>query len=199
MSLETLRQQFPWPDERPPKRIEDKDHHGWLHDNTAAMLRKVGVGCGLILELGTWTGKTARFLCDAFPGAHVITIDHYRGSLEHQGAHHDAIRPHLYDICAYRTWAYQERVTLVKADTVAGMAVVLSEAVEPDLIYIDASHDPRSCEEDLRCAHDMFPNAKLCGDDYSSHKGTLGQMVERVAAEWGMTCNDIGKQGWYLT
>src|SRR5690606_40474206 len=41
----------------------------------------------LVVELGSWLGKSTRFLLRQAPHATVVAIDHWKGSAEHQRRH----------------------------------------------------------------------------------------------------------------
>jgi hypothetical protein len=70
--------------------------------------------------------------------------------------------------------------------------------IEPQVIYIDAAKD----EDELRVAHGLFPDAILCGDDWSwsDEHGRLRMQehVERFAAEHGFSVEAFGAT-WVIT
>ena len=73
--LAQLRRRYPWPDTMPEVQPDD---HGWFQDCNARLLRRfLGPRTRLIVELGSWLGKSARFMLAAAPRATVICIDHW--------------------------------------------------------------------------------------------------------------------------
>ncbi len=164
--LDALRLRYPWPDKKPGLNIRLNAYGGWLNEYTAAMLIRLSAHAGVILELGTWTGKSARFLCDNNPQVKVISIDHFLGSRELQDAHHAKVLPILYQACLHRCWEYRDRITIVKETTADGMAAVDAVGLVPDLIYVDASHEEKDVARDIQVASTFWPNAVLCGDDW---------------------------------
>ena len=180
--IDLLRQQHPWPDTKPPTPIPANKHNGWLNPSTEAMLKRLSAQSRLIVELGTWTGKSARFLLDNNPHAMVIGIDHFTGSVEHQDDHHADILPVLHQTCMHRCWEYRDRLTLVNAKTVAGMYTVHNVGLAPTLIYIDASHEYPDVARDIHVAAEFWPYADVCGDDYERDgvQRAVGEAAERL-------------------
>src|SRR4051812_22659948 len=79
-----LRRAFPWPGEKPviSAPIENP---GWLGEGTDRVLaRSLSDETRLVVELGAWLGMSTRFIADLAPNATVISVDHWRGSSEHQ-------------------------------------------------------------------------------------------------------------------
>ncbi len=165
--IEILRAKYPWPDTKPGLGMRPEKHAGWLNDYTAAMLKRLSAHATLIVELGTWTGKSARFLCDHNPNATVIGIDHFIGSREHQDAHHADVLPILYLACINRCWEYRKRLILIEEKTHVGMSAVHGCGLKPELVYIDASHEEEDVARDIQVASTFWPNAVLCGDDWN--------------------------------
>lgn len=66
--------------------------------------------------------------------------------------------------------------------TLEAVELFRNEGIQPDLIYVDASHDEDSVYKDLQA---YFPLIKgrgiLCGDDWAW--GTVRSAIERFAKE----------------
>lgn len=127
----------------------------------------MGPDMKVILELGSWLGKSTRFFASSSLNASVIAIDHWKGSTEHhQNPDWKGFLPTLYETFIKNCWIYKDRIIPVRNDTVSGMKIVAQYEIHPDLIFIDASHDYASVKADLTTALCLFPDAAICGDDY---------------------------------
>ena len=121
----------------------------------------------VIVELGSWLGRSTRFLLDNAPNATVIAIDHWDGSEEHLTDKKFAtILPVLYETFLVNCWQYKNRLIPVKNSSLLGLQDVYNEKIKPDLVYIDASHDYDAVTKDLEKTFALFPNTIICGDDW---------------------------------
>ena len=152
------------------------DHEGRaLHDAALA----VPVAAPL-LEVGSYLGKSALYLAAAarVRGTQVISVDHHRGSEEHQPGweYHE---PQLVDpdVGLLDTLAgFRRTIAMAAAEDVVVSVVTRSEtfaglwAGPLALVFLDGSHTDESAQRDLRCwaphlavggilaIHDVFPD-----------------------------------------
>ena len=168
--LETLKARYPWPKTRPdvPRDYPDQYPDGWCCGQNVAMLQRLlGDRTRLIVELGSWLGRSAVVCLQAAPNATLICIDHWRGSAEHHIKSPWKLKlPTLYKTFLVNLWEYRERVVPLKADTVAGMTEVHSLGLQPELVYVDGAHDTPAVVRDITTAMELFPQAQICGDDW---------------------------------
>lgn len=165
--LQALRQEFPWPVARPT--VEKPTQHlGWLNASARQMLAKELSGATkVVVELGAWLGMSTRYLADRAPNATILTVDHWKGSLEHhEHAGWQTALPQLYDKFITSCWDYRERVIPLKMDVLDGLRLLASRGVSPELIYVDAEHEAEAVGRQLRLCAELFPNAVLAGDDF---------------------------------
>lgn len=168
MGWDELASEYRWPKTRPelPGFIGDR-HRGWLSDGTKAMLLEHLTSGALIVELGSWTGLSARFILDHAPGSRIVCIDHWKGSAEHQGERHEDILPYLYSMFLHRCWNYRNRIIPLRMHTIDGLMAVSKFGLSPSLIYVDAAHDTESVRRDISQSIIIFPNVPLVGDDFN--------------------------------
>src|SRR5438552_15465820 len=93
--LDNLRARYPWPATRPL--VEPDLGPVWfLDDDTRGhprfLRRFVGSHTKVLLELGSFAGRSTRSFLRMCPNAHVIAVDTWKGSPEHQ---HDPALQHL--------------------------------------------------------------------------------------------------------
>ncbi len=180
--LDLLRQRYPWPAAMPDVPPDD---HGWFSACNARMLgRFLDVSTRLVVELGSWLGLSGRFILQAAPNAVLVCVDHWLGSAEHRqgGACDPAAKlPTLYATFLRNMWPWKERVIPLRANTLAGLAQLHALQLQPDLIYVDASHEYPDVLADLETARALFPQAQLVGDDFAPPWVGVIQAVREVA------------------
>ncbi|MBF6333891.1 class I SAM-dependent methyltransferase [Nocardia transvalensis] len=139
-------------------------------------------GAGTILEIGSYCGKSAIYLGAAAreTGATVYTIDHHRGSEEHQPGweYHDSslVDPETGQFDTLTTF----RRSIVRAgltDTVVGMVGASATVAQIwrtplQLLFIDGSHTEEAAQRDYDSwahwvaaggalvIHDVFPDPR---------------------------------------
>ena len=176
-----------------------------LHDTAAEYLSQpdsVGVG----VEIGTYCGKSTVFLGAAAEpvGALIVTVDHHRGSEEHQPGweYHDTalVDAHsgLLDTAArFRRTLFDARLEATVLGLLApstAAARVWGRAV--DFVFIDGGHSMEAAQSDYDgwarwvrpggalLIHDVFPNPEDGGrPPYEIYRQALdsGRFVESSA------------------
>ena len=144
-----------------------------------AAARDVAVA-GPLLEVGTWLGKSALYLAAAAAGTgrRVVTVDHHRGSEEHQPGweYHD---PTLVDPVSGRIDTlpgFRRTVVDAGAEDLVVAVVARSEVLAAlwstplALLFLDGSHTEESARRDqdawvahvavggTLAVHDVFPD-----------------------------------------
>jgi len=168
MSIESLRKKYQWPMEKPnvpPKYSKGNTPEGWCHGNNVNMFKTlVNENTKVIIDAGSWLGLSAWHFLNLAPNATVICLDTWQGSVEHKK---NAILPVLYETFLVNMWQYKNRIIPVKADGSNGLAELYDHSIKPDLVYIDMAHDKGSVIRDIYNAWTRFPDAQICGDDYT--------------------------------
>lgn len=187
-----------------------KDAPGFMPADEAIALYRVAQqylwadgAVGIGVEIGTYCGKSTVFLGAAAKpaGATIVTIDHHRGSEEHQPGweYHDTslVDPHTGTLDTSARF----RQTMWDADledTVIGLLAKSTAAAKvwgrpADFIFIDGGHSSEAAQNDLAgwapwvrvggalLIHDVFPNPEDGGrppfEIYEKALGT-GQFTE---------------------
>jgi hypothetical protein len=165
MSLNDLSRLHGFPKEPPAVPAVD---HGWLSPDVMEMLPCALVpNTKVVVELGSWLGKSTRFIADKAPGATIIAIDTWAGSKEHHAMPDCApLLPVLYETFLKNCWEYRQRMIPVRATSAHGLEILYHQAIVPDLIYVDASHEYPDVLGDVQRAIAFFNSSILCGDDW---------------------------------
>ncbi|MGZ6792225.1 MAG: class I SAM-dependent methyltransferase [Mycobacteriales bacterium] len=155
---------------------------GFLPDDEAAALHEAGLGApaGLWLEVGTYCGRSTVHLGAAARavGAHLVTLDHHRGSEENQPGWewHDAslVDPHtgrLETLPSLRRTLWDAGLDDVVSVVVGSTQQVGRWWTSPlALLFLDGNHTeevaqhdyaafaPHVAEGGTLCIHDVFEN-----------------------------------------
>jgi len=186
--------QYRWPETKPDVK---ESKHGWLADGTARMLRSVlNDKVKSVLELGSWVGKSTRFILHNAPNCVVYSVDHWKGSEEQQESAKPEVKallPVLYETFLVNLWKQRRRVVPIRASTIEGMEQIFACRINPDVIYVDAAHDYENVKADIECARRLFDKAVIVGDDYAHPE--VRRAVDEYAAANGLKVKSDG-YGW---
>lgn len=165
MGVQDLKTFFQFPSTPPNVPTSD---HGWFGPEHAELLSGLlGPETKVVMELGSWLGKSTRFIASRAPKAFIVSIDHWQGSAEHHSTPEwKTLLPTLYETFLKNCWMFRDRVIHLRMDTISGMKLAHQHGVVPDVVFIDAGHDYISARADLSNALSLFPDAILCGDDF---------------------------------
>jgi MMP 1-O-methyltransferase len=158
---------------------------------------------GPLVEIGSWMGKSTLYLAAAARDrkTHVVTVDHHRGSEEHQPGwdYHD---PGLVDpeVGRIDTLPHYRRTTATAGVEDVVVAVIARSETLAALwstplafVFLDGSHTDESAQRDLACwaphlaaggtlaIHDVFPDPADGGQaPYRMYRTAMesGQYVE---------------------
>ena len=166
-----------------------KDLHGW--QDHSAHFHRLAAGAKLIVEIGTWKGRSALALCDAAPGAEVVCVDTWLGAGEMWEDHTDATRygslalKHGFPCLYYQFLSNvvrhgrESQITPMPMPSTIALRLLAKWNIRPDLVFIDGSHDYEDVATDIRLAKALNPGV-ICGDDWGLWEG-----VTRAATEAG--------------
>lgn len=164
-----LKEKYSFPDIKPdtPQDYSNGRPTGWCHFKNVAMFEKIITpDTKIIIDGGSWMGLSAWHFINIAPSATVICIDTWQGSIEHQKAYSEQLKT-LYNTFIVNLWDYRNRVIPVQSNGIAGLCEISQYNIKPDIIYIDWSHDIQSVIDDVTAAVTIFPDAIICGDDYT--------------------------------
>ena len=131
----------------------------------------------MIIELGTWLGKSADYFCRNASNAVVFCVDLWDNQVIECDPHYAAVnnkdilrRGSIYDQCLSNLWKHKydgkKGIIPMKMDGCEALQILKGMDVTPDLIYIDASHHYEGVMKDVSMAINLFPSAHIVGDDW---------------------------------
>jgi len=165
------------------------DDHGWFPKWNTQLILPLVKDKKLVLELGSWLGKSTReWLTNS--EASVICVDTWEGSVEHNKE--DRRVKYLYDVFINNQREWEGRVLPMRMTSVKALLELQKyPEVQPDFIYIDASHQYEDVYLDLSLCYNSYPNAVIVGDDWGWHNKTQGRRktVQEAVKEF---CKNYG-------
>jgi hypothetical protein len=188
-------EKYKYPDEVPNV---EKNDHGWFSKWHYKLIVPLVKDKKLVLELGSWYGKSTRAWL-ANSNAKVICVDTWQGSIEHDGM--DLSK--LYDTFIKNQSEWKDRVYPVRMKTEDGLKEIKNCGINPDFIYIDASHQYEDVYSDVKFCYESFKNALICGDDWmwrnksQGNKRTVQMAVTKFCSENGLTVSS-NTHAWYI-
>ena len=189
--IDKLRQWFPWPESQPtlPVRMS-----GWLHPGTrAALHRQLTDETRLVVEIGSWLGKSGSFILEKAPNAVVVCIDTWLGNM-HQYLEEGTRRQltTLYEQFLANLWAHRERVVPLRETSFVGLQIIKHLGVKPDVVFVDGSHDTDDVRRDVLMAHECNHEAVIVGDDWQWAEVRLGVRQANEKLGRRLHSNDTG-------
>lgn len=163
-----------------------------------------------IIELGSWLGRSAEYFARNAPNAVIFAIDiwdnsviladkHYCNNPENMailnvGPLHERFMSNMWE------YKYQVKDGKVKGmlpmhmDAVEGLRILKDAGVEPDVVYVDASHHFDGVYRDIGMTLDLFPGAHIVGDDYDYPD--VRRAVQQLARERNLDVFESGNKCW---
>lgn len=150
---------------------------GWYDVTEAYTKFTEGVTVNTILELGSWKGRSAITMAGLNPRATIYCVDTWLGSFEMYNM--PSVRkqiPTAYDEFLENVAPY--KIMPLRMTSVCGLKYVHWQNIEPDVIFIDASHEFEEMKIDVALARELFPKAIIFGDDYADEWPGVREVVD---------------------
>jgi predicted O-methyltransferase YrrM len=200
VKIPCLQQEYSWPEEKPNRK---KDPRGWFYPEAEEIFAQLlSEDTNLVLELGSWLGKSTRFILKTAVNANVIAIDHWIGSRKWFDTKKDAdaYSEYIYETFLFNCWEYKDRLIPIKKRTLDGLDEVAKYGLKPDLIHIDAGHEFAEAIGDIAHSLNLFPDAQIIGDDWNwgPEKGfPVRSAAQQIASDYGFKIVTHGTTWYY--
>jgi len=126
-------------------------------------LEEQGAGKDLVIEIGSWRGRSSVALAAA---KNLVCIDTFVDQPQEEGTGADILADFLTAIDTDADHVTPIRGDVSDADFVE--AINREYGGEADFVFIDASHDEASVKRDIKTALKLVkPGGIICGHDYS--------------------------------
>ena len=164
-ALANLAAEYPWPARR-PEPPPFPLHHSLDEATQALLASSITPTTRLVLDLGSWTGRSARYLATAAPAATILACDTWSGSdADRQDPAVAPLLPHLYDTFLAECWHYRDQMLPVRLSGLEALERIAETGLEPDLIHLAAQPTESALTQLVTTAIDLFPHATLVGHD----------------------------------
>lgn len=148
-----------------------EDIQGWMNVRELAWLREQAATRYVIVEIGTWKGRSTAALAEGSPGV-VFACDHFRGSPSErrttmiEAASGTLCRQALDNLADYiavgRLFVIEGPISRT---FLSGLGDILRHR-QADMIFIDGSHDSPDVVRDIQMSMKVLkPGGLLCGHD----------------------------------
>jgi predicted O-methyltransferase YrrM len=141
---------------------------------------------GVFVEVGSWKGRSTSFVgpvCNA-NGTRLVCVDHWGGSRDVLAGRYAAALA-IEDVEA--TFRANMQALGIVVEVIAAPSAIAARQFAPqsiDRVFLDASHDRASVEEDLRVwSERLAPGGILAGHDYAEKHPEVRAAVDELAAE----------------
>lgn len=170
--------------------VRDSEVRGWnsRHPKLGELIRLINPR--LIVEVGSWLGASALYMTE-HTDANIVCLDTWLGAGEMWKNHDDPERylslkiEHgqptvMRDFMSNVIRAgKQDQITPMPLPSGIGLRLLEHWSVQPDLIYVDASHEFPDVVSDIRLSLNLRPRI-LCGDDFSIWEGVTRAVMQCV-------------------
>lgn len=145
-----------------------------------------------IAEVGSFKGMSAYFMC-CKSNAHIYCIDHWKGSKEHQGK--EGIES-LYETFIDNMQEFNQRITTIRMGSDKGLRKLKELCPEVDMIFIDGDHSYSGATLDISLSLELFPDATICGDDFSW--SSVSKAVKDICKDYNRYYTTIKDRSWRI-
>jgi predicted O-methyltransferase YrrM len=169
----------------------------FLHEVTRAKKPKI------VVELGAWLGKSTVLIASNVPeGSKVYAVDHWFGSLEHQGRSDVDVKLKILFQQFLSNVIHKGMAHIIVPIRMNTLEAAVALNVQADLIYVDASHEENDVYNDIIAWHKkLISGGIMCGDDYMWGKAKdypVKRAVDRAATALGKVVVVNGNWFWYF-
>ena len=171
-----------------------KNIQGWMNGKELQWLSEQAGKHDLIVEVGTWKGRSAACLAQHAIGK-LYCVDHFHGNPGNRDDKHlQAVldREGLIAECRYnlKEWLDSGTVELMIMSSQEACVVLAGFNVRPDMIFIDADHEYRSVKQDIELWLSLLrAGGILCGHDINQR--SVLKAVDELLQNWTTHCDDI--------
>lgn len=167
---------------------------GWMGDDELQWLHRTASGKQLVIELGSWCGKSSVVLASA---RRLVCVDswqgspnesHYAANMRDGGAYESFMRNLDAEISAGSVEARRGDLS----DAAFAAALLGEFSSSADMVFVDAAHDEASVVRDIVLAQAMLnPGGILCGHDYSDCWPGVQAAVNRCVKKFSIAAGAI--------
>lgn len=161
--------QHPWPDQKP--QAPTTTHHQPAPSTLEVCDQTIPRNARVIVEIGSFLGRSTRFLADLAQAAVVIAIDAWHGPDVTSDSEGTGPRSGLLETFLAECWLYRDQIVPIRRPPALGLHQVAAAGVRPDAVVLTTGvPDPsaHALHTALTSTLDLFPQAWIIGDRWDS-------------------------------
>jgi len=159
---------------------------GFMHEGELRWLAKEAKKRKIIIEVGSWHGRSTRALGDNACGI-VYAVDHFNGSKAETNWAHASAKlengDHAFmEFCDNNLdLMKQGKIVALRGTSVSMAKTLRKNGVKADMIFIDAGHTYEEVCEDIDCWNDLLADDGIfCGHDMGAWVGVDQAVQEKT-------------------
>ena len=182
--IKLLKDKFKYEKVKPKIKINFRQN--WFsEDNQTMLLKYIKEFCNkkksIILELGTWMGRSAYFDAKYISeDSVVICVDHWKGDISIGKEYKNDESDLLYKQFIINLWASRNKIIPLRMDGDEAVKLLHQIGIQPDLIYLDMDHSYNSVIVNLQNIEKYYPTVPLVGDDFHHYEGVKRAVMEQI-------------------
>ena len=179
------------------------DLQGWMCPNFEKVFAGHADAAGpapLVIEVGTWKGKSAITMASARPDATIVTVDTWLGAPEFwtwgiddptrgasMGFENGFPRVFYTFTKNVKSCGLADRICPLPLSSVQAAEVLRFHGVRADIVYLDAAHEYEQVAADIEAYWPLLKaGGAMFGDDYSPEWAGVVRAVDEHAARLGL-------------
>lgn len=148
---------------------------GWMDPLELVWLAKQAQKYYVIVEIGSYLGRSTRALADNTPG-HVIAIDDWKGPRDV-----NCDRENLLDKFLFNMQTARHKLQYLQMDYSEYESTPCLKEINPDMVFVDGSHEYVDVKRDIEFwKEELMVEGLLCGHDYFNFPGVNRAVRELV-------------------
>lgn len=165
---------------------------GWMTERELLWLAQQAQARNVIVELGSYLGRSTRALADHTPGV-VYAIDDWFGPRDTPSTITDLNRAFLFDIFQWNVRDLgEDKLRIVKCDHKS-----IPIELQPEMVFIDGGHEYENCSYDISYWMPRLQSGGLlCGHDFKDDFPDLRRAVDELIPGYRIA---PGTSIWYAT
>lgn len=155
---------------------------GFMAESELEYLASLAAKSGSIVEIGSWSGRSARAFADNTPGL-VFCVDTWADNAYGSAPAEMTCHPDWLWKEFGKNVGYEHHVMAWRMNSVQCAALVANQGFKFDLIFIDAGHNYEDVVADINAWRPLLAtDGVLCGHDYTTvhHPGVVQAVDELI-------------------
>ena len=176
--------------------------HGWFtNDNIQVLNKAFTKKPEIFVELGVWYGKSSEYILNNC-NCTLISIDVWEQDAWWYKEHgvYDMVQKYpLHKTFLSNFYEFKDKLIPIKKNDIEAIKELHNNNVKVDAFYLDTTHEYNDTINEIETIMSLYPNAFLCGDDYTHHgaHAGCGRAIDEMALKYNKKLTHFNR-GWYF-